>query len=616
MTGGEESGRLARYIPILRWLPDYKIGWLRIDFLAGLTVVALLIPEGMAYAQIAGVPPKVAFYAAPIGLLMFAIFGSSRQLIVAVSAVVATMSFAVVSVIAKPNTSEFIVLTAGLALLAGLISIIAGLLKLGRIAQFFSDSVMVGFVAGLALFISSKQLPKLFGLSTGTGNFWQHVYAVISHLSETHIQTLMVGSFCLLLLFILMRYFEAVPAALVVLIIGIAASTVLGLHGRGVEIVGHIPAGLIAPKLPHINLQDYISLLPGALGLALVAFAEAVGPSRNFALSHHYEVDENQELIGLGAANMGAGLFQGFPIGCSLSKSAANDRIGAHSQMSAIIAAVVTGLVALAFTGLFYNLPEATLAAIVIGAVAGMVKVTKLKHLWNVRRSDFWLAMAAMLAAMTFQTLQALAIAVVISLLALIWNASRPRLAVLGRVPDHLDFSDIKHHPENIIIPGVLIIRPENGLSFINAAAFHDAVNSEARAAGTPVKMVLMDLSATTDLDVPSADMLSDLSDDLQGIGIRLTLAHAISPVKEMLRKDGAIEKIGEGNIFDRLTMALLDYLSAEYDEKNIKELVEGEIMNARDLTEARLASAPTNRQAVLKETLDELNLLIDKIKK
>ena len=449
-----QSKALTRYLPILAWLPRYERSWLRLDLIAGLTVVALLIPEGMAYAQIAGMPPQTAFYAAPIGLLAFAIFGTSRQLVVAVSAIIATMSFATVSLIAAPGTSEFILLTAALAVLAGLIAILAGLLKLGRVAQFFSESVMIGFITGLALTVMVKQVPKLLGIEAGHGNFWERLYDIVIHLPETHRATLITGLLCLLLLIALEHYFHKIPAALVALVFGIGLSVLVGLEARGVEVIGDIPAGLAPPQWPAVGLQNWWLLFPGALGLALVNFAEAIGPVRSFAAAHRYKVNENQELIGLGAANLGAGLFQGFPIGSSLSKSAANDRAGAHSQMSGILAAGVTVVVALFFTPLFYSLPEAALGAIVLVAVSGMVKVAKLQHIWRVRRADFVLAVVALLAVLTFETLQALLIAVIVSLFALVWRVSQPRLAVLGRVPGRLDFGDIRRYPENQTVPG------------------------------------------------------------------------------------------------------------------------------------------------------------------
>jgi len=598
---------LLRYLPILGWLPKYERVWLRTDLIAGLTVVALLIPEGMAYAQIAGMPPQTAFYAAPIGLLAFAIFGTSRQLVVAVSAIIATMSFATVSLIAAPDTSEFIILTAALAVLAGLISILAGFLKLGRVAQFFSESVMVGFITGLALVVMVKQIPKLLGIEGGSGNFWERLYEIIIHLPETHLATLITGVLCLILLIALEHYFHKIPAALVALVFGILISVMFGLEARGVEIVGAIPAGLAPPKWPAVGLQNWLLLLPGAVGLALVNFAEAIGPSRSFASAHKYKIDANQELIGLGSANFGAGLFQGFPIGSSLSKSAANDRAGAHSQMSGIIAAAITVVVALFFTQFFYALPEAALGAIVIVAVTGMVKVAKIRHLYRVRRADFVLALVALLAVLTFETLEALLIAVIVSLFALVLRASQPRLAVLGRAPKSLQFSDIRRHPENITTPGLLIVRPENGLFFANAAGIREAIIAEMTSSAEPVKAVLLDLGATTDLDVPSADMLGELSEELHSRNVRFILMRMITPVRQMLELAGAMEKIRPQDVFIGPTEAILDYLSAQYDDAGILELVRSGADSVQSLLQASLATAPTERQAALAAIAEDI---------
>ena len=608
VPAAKSKSGLARYLPILTWLPKYDRSWLRLDLIAGLTIVALLVPEGMAYAQIAGVPPQTAFYAAPIGLLAFAIFGTSRQLVVAVSAAIATMSYATVSLIVEPNTTEFIVMTAALALLAGLVSILAGALKLGRVAQFFSESVMVGFITGLAMVIAVKQLPKILGIEGGEGNFWERLYDVIIHLPETHLLTLLVGVTCLILLFALEHFFEKIPAALVALVFGIAVSTIFGLEYLGVEIVGEIPAGLAPPQWPAITPQMWLLLLPGAVGLALVNFAEAIGPSRSFAAKHKYETDANQELIGLGAANFGAGLFQGFPIGSSLSKSAANDRAGAHSQMSGIIAAFLTVLVALFFTQFFYALPEATLGAIVIVAVSGMIKVPKLKHLYRVRRSDFTLAVVALLAVLTFETLEALLISVVVSLFALVWRASNLRLAILGREPNSLDFSDIQRHPENKTVSGLLMVRPENGLFFANAAGLREAIIAEISSSVEPVKAVLLDLGATTDLDVPSADMLAELGEELHSRNIRFMLTRVIMPVRQMLESAGAMEKIKPQDIFIEPSKAVLDYLSSHYDAAAINELLLSATQMVHGLLDEHLASAPADQQAGLAAIADSLD--------
>jgi len=600
---------LARLMPIINWLPKYERAWLRTDLIAGLTVVALLVPEGMAYAQIAGVPPQAAFYAAPIGLLAFAIFGSSKQLVVAVSAVIASMSFATVSLIVEPNTPEFIVMTAALAVLAGLFCIIAGLLKLGRVAQFFSESVMVGFITGLALVIIVKQLPKILGIESGSGNFWERLYDVIIHLPETHMLTLLVGVLTMILLIAMEHYFEKIPAALVGLVFGIVVSAAFGLEALGVEIVGEIPAGLVPPQWPAIPLESWALLVPGALGLALVVFAEAIGPARAFAAAHKYEADPNQLFIGVGASNFGAGLFQGFPIGASLSKSAANDRAGAHSQMSGVIAAGITLLVALFFTQFFYALPEATLGAIVIVAVTGMVKVAKMKHLYRVRTTDFVLALAALLAVLTFETLEALLIAVVISVFALVWRASQNNLGVLGRVPDRMHFSDVRRHPENQTFPGLLIVRPENGLFFANAAGMREAIMGELLSSAEPVKAMLIDLSATTDLDVPSADMLAELGEDLHSRNVRFMLAHMIMPVRQMLTNAGAMEKIEPGDIFVEIPEAVVDYLATQHDTRAVEDLLRNAAQISHNLLSDYLAANPREKHddlAALAKSIDE----------
>ena len=335
-------GGLAAFFPILGWLPRYERGWLRSDLIAGLTVMALLVPEGMAYAELAGMPPQTIFYAAPAALLLYAIFGTSRQLVVVVSSVQAVMSYSIVSALAPPGTSEFIVLSSALAITAGVVSVLAGVLHLGRIAQFFSASVLTGFVSGLAVVVAVKQLPKLFGIEAGTGNVWERLYDLLIHLPETHMLTLVVGISSIAVMLLIEHYMHRIPAALVAMVFGIVVSTFFGLSAYGVHVVGEIPAGLAPPKLPGITVDQWLSLMPGALALALVNFAEGIGPARSFATKYRYSINPNQELIGLGAANLGAGLFQGFPIGSSLSKSAANEAAGAKSQMSGIVAAGLT----------------------------------------------------------------------------------------------------------------------------------------------------------------------------------------------------------------------------------------------------------------------------------
>jgi len=565
---------IGSYFPILNWLPGYQSKWLRPDIIAGLTIMALLVPEGMAYAQLAGVPPQTAFYAAPAGLILYAIFGTSRQLVVAVSSAVAVMSASIIGGLVPADSETFIVLTAALAIMAGIVALLAGLLRLGRIAQFFSESVLMGFVSGLALVIIIKQLPKLLGLEAGHGNFWERVIDLIRELPEADLLTFAIGLSCLLIMIFLERRYERIPAALVILIYSIGVVSVFNLADHGVEIIGSIPAGLAPPKIPDLSLQDWATLIPGALAITLVMFSEAIGPDRNFARKHRYEIDEDQELIGLGAANIGAGFFQGFPIGASLSKSAASDAAGGTTQMAGIIAAVVTALVALFLTPLFFNLPEAALGAIVIVAVSGMIKPRAFRRLYRLRKGDFWLAAVTFLAVLTFEeVLAGLLIGVLLSLLALIIRTAEPQLSLLGRIPGTLAFRSTKYHPHAILTPDLLIVRPDEEVFFANAAVLHKNIRELAVAGAPDRQTVILDMEMTNELDVPSVEMLGDLHEEMKGSKIQLVIAGLHAPVKEMLDRSDVTEQIGAANLYPTVLEAVLVYAQAYVDEMTPDEL-------------------------------------------
>lgn len=550
-------GGPARSIPIVGWLPGYRRAWLRGDVLAGLTVVALLVPEGMAYAQLAGMPPQAAFYAAPVGLVLYAVLGTSRQLVVAVSATVAVMSAATVGAVAEPATAEFFALTAMLAILAGAVSVVFGVLRLGRLTQFFSESVLTGFVFGLALVIAIKQVPKIFGIEALGEDFFERLWEIVVQLPDTHLPTLLVGGATLIVMIVLERRYKRVPAALLALVFGILASTLLDLESVGVEVVGDIPAGLAAPGIPDVALSDLLVLLPGAFGIALVSFAEAVGPARTFARKHGYPIDPDKELIGLGGANLGAGLFQGFPIGSSLSKSAANDAAGASSQMSALVAAAATVLVALFLTPLFRSLPEATLGAIVVVAISGMMRVRELRRLLHVRRGDFVFALVALLGVLVLDILPGLLCAVILSLSSLVYRESRPALSVLGRASGSEELVDVAREPGSIGIPGLLVVRPNEQLFFANADPVRAGILSLLDGHEPPVRTVVLDLELSDDVDVPSTDALTELYEELDQRGVTLVLSRVHGPVRERLDRSGLIQRIGEEHIYRRTISAV-----------------------------------------------------------
>ena len=609
---------VASFFPILQWLPKYERAWLRPDIIAGITVTALLVPEGMAYAELAGMPPEVIFYSAPVALLLYAILGTSRQLVVVVSSVQAVMSYSIVSALAPPDTSEFIVLTTALAITAGIVSVLAGLLHLGRVAQFFSTSVLAGFVSGLAGVIIVKQLPKLFGIESASGNVWERLYDLLIHLPETHRLTLAVGISSLIIMLLLEHYYHRFPAALVAMSYGIVVSAAFGLSALGVHVIGEIPAGLARPALPNISAEQWLSLIPGALALSLVVFAEAIGPARSFATKHRYSISPDQELIGIGAANVGTGLFHGFPIGSSLSKSAANEAAGAKSQMSGIVAAGLTILVALFLTPLFTNLPEATLAAIVVVAVSGMFKWRELLRLYKLRRVDFALALVTLLGVLTFEeALWALLLAVVLSLLALVWRTSQGRMSELGLARGRLQFEEVgaarASATEVTPIAGMLIFAPEESLFFANADTVRVQITNRLAAAAAPVESVLLDLELTNELDVPSADMLKELHGDLEAAGVQLMLARLRPAVRDLLDRSGVTEAIGADNIYGRVLQGVVVHLSAARVDIETFFGLSGDVLRALQAAVNEMRSqAGGDRQAQLDAVHALLSRAID----
>lgn len=549
---GQREHALARRIPILSWLPRYDRHNLTGDVVAGATVTAIVVPEGVAYAGLAGMPPEAALYAAPVALIAYAMLGRSRQMILGATSAVSIMSASVVAEFAPESSDHFVALSTELALLVGLLFLLFGFLKLGFIAQFFSESVLKGFVFGLAMVIAIGQAAKLFGLERPEGNFFEKAWQIISHLGETNPWAFVIGATSLALLFGIERFAHRVPAALVALVYGIGLVSLLGLADR-LPIVGAIPAGLPTPAIPELRLQELWALLPGALGLVLVTFAEHIGPVRQLATRHRDDTDSNQELIALGAANVGAGFFRGFAQGGSLSRSAANDAAGGRSQVSGLVAAGLTLLVTALFAPVFYNLPEATLGAIVIHAVWGLFDVAALRRYARLNRFDLVVAVTALLGVLALDTLPGLLLAVVLSLVLLLYNASRPHLATLGRSPDGAELADLAQHPDYRPIPDVLVVRPDAPLFFANGTVLRDAIREQVRALSPRPRAVLLDLEATSEIDIPTNDMLGELAEDLEAEGVELHLARVRAPVRRLLTASGIATRIGEAKIHRRV---------------------------------------------------------------
>ncbi|HTU84301.1 MAG TPA: SulP family inorganic anion transporter [Solirubrobacteraceae bacterium] len=528
-------------------LRGYRREWLRGDLVAGLTVWAVLVPEALAYASIAGVSPVVGLYAAPGALIFYAAFGSSRHLVTGPMSATAALSAAAVAQYATAGSGQFTMFTAALAISAGAVAIVAGLLRLGFLANFISEPVMKGFIVGLALTIIAGQLPELFGVEKGSGDFFQKIWDLITKLGDTHVLTLVVGLGSLAIVFGLRRFAPAVPGSLVAVLAGVIAVALLHLDKHGVEIVGHIDRGLPSLGVPHLSFQDYLRLAGSGIGVMLVGFAEGLGAAKTYAAQHHYEVDANRELVGVGAANVASGLSSGMVVNGSLSKTAVNGSAGANSQLSGLLVAALTILTLLLLTGLFEKLPEATLGAVVIAAVVELVDVPALRRLYRVYsrriaraygvagRPDFIGAIAALLGVTVFDTLPGLFIGIATSLIVLLYWSSRPRVAELGRVPGTDQWADVEKHPENEILPGVVVVRVDSGLYFANSDWVHTHLRRAAARPGT--KAIVLDGGTAPFLDVTSAEMLGQTADDLGRRGVRLLLARDIGEVRDVLRR-------------------------------------------------------------------------------
>jgi high affinity sulfate transporter 1 len=531
-------------------LRGYPAKWLRGDLVAGLTVWAVLVPEALAYATIAGVSPVVGLYAAPGAMVLYGAFGSSRQLVTGPMAATAALSAAVVGDLAASGSDAFVQLTITLALVVGVAALVAGLLRLGFLASFISEPVLKGFIIGLALTIIAGQLPKLFGVEKTEGDFFQQLWGLFGHLGRTSGLTLLVGVLSLVLVAGLKQYAPVVPGSLVAVVFGIVAVHVFNLDQHGVKIVGTIDSGLPSFGLPDVATHRYLDLAGSAIGVMLIGFAEGLGAAKTYAARDHYEIDANRELIGLGAANLAAGLASGMVVNGSLSKTAVNGSAGARSQLSTVLVAALTVLTLLFLTGLFEDLPEATLAAIVIAALIELVDIPALVRLYRFHtrgagrfyavaaRPDFVAATAALLGVTVFDTLPGLFIGIAVSLVLLLYRASRPHVAVLGRDPGTEGrWNDLARHPENQPVPGIVVLRPEAGLFFANADAVRDAIRGHADE-GTSA--IVLDAETVPSIDVTAVSMLTALARDLRRDGVELVLARDVGTVADLLNVEAA----------------------------------------------------------------------------
>jgi SulP family sulfate permease len=549
---------VSRFLPIAGWLPRYDRRFLRMDVIAGATVWGLLVPESIAYAGLAGLAPEAGLYALLATLAAYAVFGTSRHLIAGPTSAAAVLLASSVGDLASPGAAEYVADAAGLVLFCGGLFLVAGLLRLGFIAQFLSRPVMQGFVFGLAIFVTVSQLPKLFGIEKGDGDTIAQFVHLLGHLGDTSGATFVVGAGALVLLFAAERFAPRLPGGLVALVLGIAVSGILGLSAHGVAIVGKVPSGLPAPGVPDIDGGDVGALLAAAGGLLLVIYSESLGAAGTFAAKYGYEIDPNQELIALGVANAGSGALGGLAGGGSLSQSAVNESAGARSEVSPLVAAALILVTLLLLTPLFKNLPEAVLAALIIHAVSHLMRVGELRRYYRERRVEFWFALATLAAVITLDVLPALIIGVTAMLLLVVYHASQPHVAELGRVPGVPGaYGGLRMHPEYEPVPGVLILRLQTPVLYTNAAPVAHRIKQLVGEADPTPGAVIVEAGGSDRLDITSAEMLGRLIDDLHAAGIDLALADVHMPVVRMARRAGLLDRLGEDRVFHTVEEAV-----------------------------------------------------------
>jgi high affinity sulfate transporter 1 len=532
-------------MPAFRWLRTYEKPWLRGDIIAGITLAAYLLPAALGDASLANLPPQAGLYACLFSGLVFWLFCGSRHTVITITSAISLLIGASLAQIAGGDTTRYGALAAGTAFLVSLIAIVAWLAKAGVIVNFISESVMVGFKCGVALFLASTQLPKLFGFHGAHVGFWGNSAFFFKHLNETNSAALTIGLTALAMLVLGKLFLQNKPVALFVVVGGIVAASLLNLEARGVTLLGEVPKGLPALALPAIQWADLNELLPLAFACFLLGAVETAAIGRMFAAKHAGRFDANQEFLALAASNFMAGLGQGFPVSGGLSQSLVNEGANARTPVSGAIATGIILVVVLFFTHLLRFLPQPVLAAVVLVAVAGLFKISALKQLWRSDRRELVVAGVVILGVLGSGLLRGVMIGAIISLVQLLRRASRPHVALLGRIPGTRRFSDRDRHSNNELLPGILIFRPESGLVYFNIDHVRDVIAERVRAESVPVKLVIFDLSASPVLDLQSAHTLAGLADELSGANIRVQVVEARSTVRERLRAEGLETRLG-----------------------------------------------------------------------
>ncbi|HEX5051181.1 MAG TPA: SulP family inorganic anion transporter [Planctomycetota bacterium] len=541
-----ERSPARRFLGATEWLRGYQPAWLRADLVAGVTLTAYLLPAAIGDASLANLPAEAGIYACTCAGFLFWLFCSSRQTTITVTSAISLLLGSSLGQLAGGDATRFGALAAGTALLVGLLGVIAWLVRAGSVVHFISETVMIGFKAGIALVLASTQLPKLFGFGGAHGgSFWARMHHFAAHAAETNTVALTIGLASLAVLLAGKRWLPGKPVAIVVVVGGVLGSRLFDLGQSGVKTIGSVPQGLPPLQLPAIGWQDLNDLLPLAFACFLLAAVETAAIGRMFAKKHGYRLDSDREFLAIGAANLAAGLGGGLPVSGGMSQSLVNESGGARTPLSGLVAAVLMLAVGLWFSGLLADLPQPVLAAIILMAVTSLIKVDALKRLWRAHRGEFLIALAAVLGVLGSGILRGIMIGAVISLVLLLRRAARPHVAFLGRIPGMQRFSDLAFHPDNEVVPGMLLFRVEASLLYFNVESVHEAVSARLHAGTAPPRLVVCDLSTSPHVDMAGAEMLADLHGELAAKNIQFQVVEARARVRDMLRREGLEARMG-----------------------------------------------------------------------
>jgi high affinity sulfate transporter 1 len=545
----------------MSWLRAYPLPWLRLDLVAGVTAAAVIIPQAMAYATIAGLPVEVGLYTALIPMIIYALLGTSRPLSVSTTSTIAILTAAQLAAsVPSGDRQQLLAAVATLALLVGAFLLLAGILRLGFIANFISDPVLAGFKAGIGLVIIVGQLPKLLGMHVDKEPFFRYLLSIAAHVPEAGLVTAVLGLLTLASLFAMRRFLPRIPGPLVAVAAGIAASALLDLGAQGVSTIGEIPGGLPSPALPDVSLVWL--LWPGALGIALMAFTESIAAGRAFARDGEPRVAANQELVALGAANIAGGFFHTMPASGGTSQTAVNSRAGARTQVSGLVTAAAVLATLLFLAPLIALMPQTTLAAVVVATTSGLLSVKGFRAILRVRRTEFFWAVAACAGVVLLGTLQGILVAIAISLLTLIYQANHPPLYALGRKRDTNVFRPLSEaHPEDETFPGLLMVRTEGRMTFASAPRIGEKMWSLIDEAKP--RVLALDLGAVPDIEYTALMMLTGFEEKLRQRGITLWLVALNPAVLHVVERSPVGATLGHERMFHNIEEAVAAYLAS-----------------------------------------------------